>query len=87
MRSLKELEKVTDYSYGYLSAVFKKTTSESLQEYYQKKKLSAAAKLLKEKKLSVTKISETFNYSSPYAFSKAFKNEFGVSPAEYSKNK
>ncbi len=86
MRSLKELEKVTDYSYGYLSAVFKKTTSESLQGYYRKKKLSAAAKLLREKKLSVTKISEQFNYSSPYAFSKAFKKAFGISPNEYRKN-
>ncbi|MBR5295656.1 MAG: helix-turn-helix domain-containing protein [Clostridia bacterium] len=85
MHSLKELEKVTDYSYGYLSSVFKKTTSESLQDYYRKKKLSAAAKLLKEKKLSVAKISERFNYSSPYAFSKAFKNEFGISPTEYRK--
>jgi AraC-like DNA-binding protein len=83
MRSLRELETVSGYSYGYLSNVFTKTTSQSLSAYYQKKKLYAAALLLTENKLSVTQLAELFNYSSPFAFSKAFKNEFGVSPKYY----
>ena len=83
MRSLRELEQATGYSYGYLSTIFSKTTSQSLSAYYQKKKLYAAALLLGERKLSVTQIAELFNYSSPFAFSKAFKKEFGVSPKQY----
>lgn len=83
MQSLRELERVSGYSYGYLSTVFKKTVSLSLSDYYRKKKLNAAALLISENKLSVTQIAELFNYSSPFAFSKAFKNEFGVSPGHY----
>lgn len=83
MKSLSELSDVTDYSYGYLSALFKKTTSSSLANYYRKKKLDAAQLLLAEGKLSATQISDLLNYSTVYAFSKAFKQEFGVSPTHY----
>lgn len=83
MKSLSELSNVTDYSYGYLSTLFKKTTSGSLTDYYRKKKLDAARLLLIEGKLSATQISELLNYSTVYAFSKAFKQEYGVSPTNY----
>jgi len=83
MKSLSELSDVTDYSYGYLSALFKKTTSGSLSNYYRKKRLDAARLLLIEGKLSATQISELLNYSTVYAFSKAFKQEYGVSPTNY----
>lgn len=87
MKSLSELSEVTDYSYGYLSALFKKTTSCSLVDYYRKKKLEAARLLLIEGKLSATQISELLNYSTVYAFSKAFKQEFGESPTHYAQGK
>ena len=34
MKNLSELCEATDYSYGYLSALFKKTTSETLSDYF-----------------------------------------------------
>lgn len=83
MKNLSELCDATDYSYGYLSAQFKKNTSETLYEYYNKKRTDAACLLLKENKLTVSEISETLGYSTPYAFSKAFKNKFGLSPKNY----
>lgn len=85
MESLSELCDATDYSYGYLSALFKKTTAETLSSYYNKRKSDAARLLLKENRLTVTEISETLGYSSLYAFSKAFKKQFGVSPRNYRK--
>lgn len=85
MKNLSELCGVTDYSYGYLSALFKKTTSVTLYDYYNKKRADAACLLLKENKLTVTEISETLGYSSLYAFSKAFRNQFDVSPKLYRK--
>ena len=42
LKRLEELAEVTDYSYGYLSMLFKKTTSGTLSGYYQEKKLDAA---------------------------------------------
>lgn len=83
MKTLTELSAVTDYSYGYLSALFKKTTSISLASYYCKKKLDAAKLLILEEKLTATQIAELLNYSSVYAFSKAFKKEFGASPKKF----
>ena len=35
----------------------------------------------------IYEVAEEVGFSSQYAFSKAFKNEFGISPTEYSKNK
>lgn len=86
LKTLKELQEVTDYSYGYLSAVFKKTTGNSLSEYYRERKLEAARLLLIEGRLKTTEIAEMLGYSSVYAFSKAFTNRFLVSPRGYRKN-
>ena len=85
MKNLSELGEAVEYSYGYISALFKKTTAETLSEYYNNKRADAARLLLKENKLTVTGISETLGYSSLYAFSKAFKNRYGISPAIYRK--
>ena len=74
---------MTGYSYGYLSALYKKTTSNTLSDYYRNKKLELAKHLVIEKKLKIGEIAEILNYSSVYAFSKAFKNKFGVSPEKY----
>lgn len=85
MKNLSELCEATDYSYGYLSALFKKTTSETLYDYYNKKRADAARLLLNENKLTVTEISEALGYSTLYSFSKAFKKQFGLSPKLYRK--
>lgn len=83
MKNLDELATVTDYSYGYISALFKKTTRGTLQNYFKDRKLDAARLLIIEGKMTVTEISELLNYSSVYAFSKAFKEQYGVSPKNY----
>lgn len=83
LKNLAELSKVTDYSYGYLSAIFKKTTNDSISNYYHKRKLETARLLLLENRLKVTEIAEMLNYSSSYAFSKAFTKHFGISPRNY----
>jgi len=86
LKTLKELEEFTDYSYGYLSSLFKKTTGNSLNGYYREKRLEAARILITENRLKSTEISEMLGYSSVYAFSKAFTSRFSVSPREYRKN-
>lgn len=83
IKNLKELEKITDYSYGYLSAVFKNTTSNTLCHYYMEKKLDAARLLILENDLTITQIAEMLGYASVYAFSKAFSGRFNMSPRAY----
>ena len=85
MKKLEELGEVMGYSYGYLSALYKKTTSNTLADYYKNKKLEIARLLVMERNLKMGEIAEKLNYASVYAFSKAFKNHFGSSPENYCK--
>lgn len=87
MKRLEELSEATGYSYGYLSDLFRKTTGRTVSSYYQAKKLEAAALLLQENKLQITRIAEMLNYASVYAFSKAFRREYGLSPRQYRQEK
>ena len=80
MKNLEELAEVTGYSYGYLSALFKRTTDRTLSGYYQEKRLDAAALLVGDPRLTVTAVAEMLNYASVYSFSKAFRKRYGTSP-------
>ncbi len=68
------------YNYSYLSAVFKKTCKQSLFSYYQNRRLEIAKRLVLEKQKKISEIAELLGYSSPFAFTKAFKEKYGVSP-------
>ncbi len=72
-----------NYSYSYLSDLFKKTTGNTINAYYQTRRLDIAKLLIAEKKLKLNQIAEKLNYSSLYSFSKAFKQKFGISPKYY----
>lgn len=52
-------------------------------EYFLDLKIEEAKRLLREEKLSVSKVSDLLCYSSIHAFSRAFKNAVGVSPSDY----
>ncbi len=83
MHDLQELAEALGYSYGYLSALFKKTTGDTLSHYYTEKKAQIARLLLQEGRLRITEIAEMLGYANVYAFSKAFRKRFGVSPRTY----
>ena len=85
MKNLDELAHEYRYSYGYLSSLFKKTVLMSLSEYHQKKKLDVAGLLILEDNMKISEISDLLNYSSPYSFSRAFFNHFGMYPTQYKK--
>ena len=83
IKKLEDLAKITDYSYGYLSALYKKTTSNTLSDYYHEKKMDAARLLILENKYKIIEIAEMLNYTSVYSFSKAFTKRYGISPRNY----
>ncbi len=85
LKNLGELSDFTDYSYGYLSSLFKRTTGNSLAGYYRERRLEAARILITENRLKTTEISEMLGYSSVYSFSKAFTKRYGIAPREYRK--
>ena len=82
MKRLTDVSEITGYNYSYLSALFKSTTGRTLSDYYKTARLKAARTLVRENKLTVSKIAEMLNYSSVYVLSRAYKAEFGVPPTE-----
>ena len=84
--TLGSLESIADamkYNYSYLSALFKKTTGNTLLSYYKTKRLEAAKFLILEGNMKISDIAEALNYSSLYSFSRAFKEEHGISPKRF----
>lgn len=82
MKSLSELAALTGYNYSYLSALFKKCTSQTLRSYYSEKRLEAAKTLLKEEHMTAVRAAELVGYASASAFGKAYKARYGISPLE-----
>ena len=85
--SLTEIAELFRYDYTYLSKIFTKTTSQSISEYYRQRRLEVARALIHEGALNLSEIAERLQYSSIYSFSKAFKNQYGLSPRDYKKSK
>ncbi len=83
IKNLSEISEVMGYSTGYISTLFKKTTSHTLAQYYNDRKFETARLLVIERRLKISEIAELLNYSSVYAFSKAFYKWFGCSPRDY----
>ena len=86
IRSLSELSEHFSYDYTYISKIFTQTTSQSISEYYRFQRLEVARDLIRHGDLKLTEIAEKLNYSSIYAFSKSFKNQYSISPRAYKKS-
>ena len=81
IKNLREFVAISNYSYNYMSNLFKKVTSDTLMNYYQNRRLETAMLLLQSGQFSVTQVASMLNYSSIYSFSLAFKNKYGHSPS------
>ncbi len=64
--------------------IFSDYTGKGPIEYYTDLKITEAKKLLRED-TSVSDVSDMLGYSSIHNFSRAFKNNVGISPTEYKK--
>ncbi len=86
IKRLDDVAKAINYNYSYLSTLFKNTMGSSILDHYKQSKLKKAVALISEDKLSVSEIATKLNYSSVYAFSKAFKKLTGQPPTIFRKN-
>ena len=84
MKNLREVSRVMGYNYSYISTLFHRTTGITLNGYFKNKRMNEAKRLLLNSKISISEIARLMNYSSVYAFSKAFKEYFGSSPGHFS---
>ena len=65
--------------------LFKLSRGLGVREYAKKKRLSAAAELLRTTDLSVKAIAVEFGYRSPPDFTRRFKEQFHLSPTDFRK--
>ena len=66
----------------YLARIFKEQYGTSVQQFLISKRLHEAKKLL-SRGFNVEESARMVGYSDPFAFSKAFKKKYGVSPIKY----
>ena len=85
--NLDDLSRVIGYSPFHLHHIFTAFTGESLAGYIRKRRLSQAVRWIQGTDLRITDIALHCGYQTPAAFSKGFRQEFGISPSELRKNK
>ena len=81
IKNLEDISKAFNYNYSYLSALFKKITGTSINDFFSQKKFAYAKQLITKGK-KVYEVANILNYSNQYTFSKGFKKYFGVSPKQ-----
>ena len=74
-------------SAGYVRAIFKEVTGQTLSNYIIERKLAMVCRLLKETDWSVQQIAEHMEFSSRSYLYTFFKNYMGMTPNQYRKQK
>lgn len=81
--TLKDIASHFNFSPSYISRLFKKTTGVSFRHYLIKYRLKKAQKLLIHSDQLIADISDQVGFSEPAYFSRTFKKEFQITPAQY----
>lgn len=82
------IEDITEYfsiSRSSLQALFKANINKAPKNYIINLKLKRSKELLLENKYTITEIAYMLGFSSIHYFSRAFKQQFNLTPSEYSK--
>lgn len=80
--SLPYISKKLGYTANYISTVFKRETGISVVQFITEQRMLVARQLLRGKKLSVNAVCEMVGYTSPFYFSRRYKEYFGHSPSD-----
>jgi len=84
---LKSLAEVAALSEFHFHRVFKALKGESIGAHISRLRIEAAARLLRYSALSIEDIAFNIGYEAPAALSKAFKNQYGITPTQYRTDK
>lgn len=83
--TLAELSKSLGYDYTYLSSYFKKTTGMYYSDYVDQYRINQACYLLRESDMPVMQVSKECGFNSHRSFTRNFREQFEMTPAEYRK--
>lgn len=84
---LKTLSEVAALSEFHFHRVFKALKGETIGAHITRLRLEATARLLRYTPLPIEEIAFNIGYETPAFLSKAFKNQYGITPSEYRTNK
>jgi AraC-like DNA-binding protein len=84
--TLDKISQHIGYSSYHTSRLFKTFTGSTLRNYLILRRLSKAAKYLRDHEARIIDVALRFQFSSQEAFTKSFKTHFGITPGVYKKN-
>lgn len=84
--TLEYLAQKLGYSEFYISRKFKEISGMQFRDYLRYRKLAFALKQIRDTKCSILDIAMRYGFSSHEAFTRAFKEAYGITPSEYRKN-
>ncbi len=81
--TLQELAAEIGYSRSHFLRMFRATTGMTPHRYVLKRRVERARQLLEQVELSIAEVAFSCGFSSQAHLTVAFRNEFGITPAEY----
>ena len=84
--SLTEISERLGIHPNYLSTLFKAETGITFSQYLRSLRVRKASELLRDTNLKIYQVAEQVGYSDTASFYRVFKEELGVSPAQYKKS-
>lgn len=81
--TLRRLSRKLGYSEFYTTRKFKEISGMAFREYLRQRKLAFALKEVRDNQKSLLDIAFDYGFSSHEAFTRAFKQMYGVAPSEY----
>lgn len=84
--TLQTLSQKLGYSEFYLSRKFREISGLQFRDYLRYRKLAFALKEVRDTDQGILKIALDYGFSSHEAFTRAFKEAYGIAPSEYRRN-
>ncbi len=81
--SLTMLAEIGGFNASYLSRLFKQMQKETISDYVLHRRIELAKDMLANTGEKIQEIASKTGYLSPHSFTRAFRNEVGISPTEY----
>lgn len=82
---LEDVSGIAGFNSSYFSALFKKETGKNFSEYLIDLRVARAKVLLTDTQISVTDVAAQVGYSDFKYFTRIFRRESGITPADYRK--